>query len=513
MGGSSDRSVAADDNVWFFPRYKSTPPKFLFALFVMLNLITMIDRGILPGSSSKFAAFVGLAGDTPAVFKRNPDAALGLLQAAYIVGYTVAILISSHMAHTRKWKNLISVGMSVWFLAVIGSGLSFAASSFYLLLFSRIVTGVAEASFHVVAPPIIQDRGGAHSGFYLSIYLAAMPVGLSTGYVYGFFLGDNENLGWQWAYFFLAIASAPIILACFFVRDSANGGILPGGTLVHKETVLHKDGKPGKLHQMTYWDEIAVCLSSPVLIYTILGYSVMIAVVSVLGTFGGAFVLALELFDDEKTASLFFGFAAACAGIIGMPIGGLIADRVLEKHGGGNRDEASFRILPPMLTAVNMCVIASILSCWPTTITSNPGLFLLFLFFGWTFLFMAQSGVAFSIMMSVPSIYRPNALACSALLSHALGDVPAPIIFGALKDQMAPACIISPDGEFQDPDECRTQHKGVRVTLAVMFAYMSFAALFFELARRGAQSQLSKKSHEQKGDADSLFDPVEGGLT
>ena len=56
-------------------------------------------------------------------------------------------------------------------------------------------TGCSEAAFQVVAPPLIQDRGGRHSGLWLSIYLTGLPVGLAFGYVYGSFIASSEQWG------------------------------------------------------------------------------------------------------------------------------------------------------------------------------------------------------------------------------------------------------------------------------------------------------------------------------
>ena len=195
----------------------STRPFYLFPLFLLINIVTMADRAIIPGASQEFLGFLGSAVDAPEVVRENPDAGLvrywylmcmiwywlfvlcfelancahhltihypqGILQAAFMIGYTIAIILSGHYVHKIKWKPLVFSTLCVWWLGVLGSGNAKQYNSFYVLLFSRMATGCAEAAFQVVAPPLIQDRAGGRAGFWLSVFLAGLPLGLSVGYI------------------------------------------------------------------------------------------------------------------------------------------------------------------------------------------------------------------------------------------------------------------------------------------------------------------------------------------
>ena len=100
----------------------------------------------------------------------------------------------------------------------------------------------------------------------------------------------------------------------------------------------------------TFWSEIRTCLSSPILVTISLGFAAIMAVSSSLITFGGSLVLALQLFDDEREASTAFGVSAALAGIIGMPIGGHLVDRIMTRHAEGG---SYFAILASLLPVLN----------------------------------------------------------------------------------------------------------------------------------------------------------------
>ena len=262
-----------------------------------------------------------------------------------------------------------------------------------------------------------------------------------------------------------------------FVKDNINGGVLSGAgeyepanggsrenieisslamteedtqeplLALASETASLK--QPQKTKKFTIWSEIKTCFSSPLLVTLSLGYAAMIAVVASLGTFGGAFVLALNLFDDERVAAACFGSAAALSGVVGMPLGGRLVDRVLSRYGGKNMEVGSMSpggirgdkiddsmrhsIVGSIMPRINLLVLGSLLFVAPTLGMHNPVYFLSFLSIGWILLFATQTGIMLSAMLSVDNGHRPNALAFITLISHLLGDVPAPIILGLIK--------------------------------------------------------------------------------
>ena len=313
--------------------------------------------------------------------------------------------------------------MIVWWLGVLGSGNAKRYDSFYVLLFSRMATGCSEAAFQVVAPPLIQDRGGNHAGLWLSVYLTGLPVGLAFGYVYGSVMASSEEWGWDWAYYFMCMGSLPPLLVLLFVRDNSNGGILGGaGEVVEEDDNVSGEGagvpSASAAHEplllsgevadenvnhetqinhrnFTLFSEMKACISSPVLVTLSLGWAAIIGVVASLGTFGGAFVLALQLYDDEREAAYWFGISAALAGVIGTPIGGNLADKILERYvnnadgarrGEGIDDSLRHPIIASMLSRINILVAVSMIFIFSTLAMREAAFFLAFLVIGWTLL-------------------------------------------------------------------------------------------------------------------------------
>ena len=259
-----------------------------------------------------------------------------------------------------------------------------------------------------------------------------------------------------------------------FVKDNINGGVLSGAgeyettssvsnvplgdlSLVEENTqepLLASTpessplDRPHTTKKYTIWSEIKTCFSSPLLVTLSLGYAAMIAVVASLGTFGGAFVLALNLFDNERVAAVCFGSAAAISGIVGTPIGGKLVDRVVSRYGGKNIEEGSMSpgigadkiddsmrhsIISSIMPRINVLILGSLLFIFPTLVMHDAVYFLTFLSIGWMLLFATQTGIMLCAMLSVDTGHRPNALAFITLISHMLGDVPAPIVLGLIK--------------------------------------------------------------------------------
>lgn len=424
-------------------------------------------------------------------------------------------------------------------------------------------TGCAEAAFQVVAPPLIQDRAGGRAGFWLSIFLMGLPLGLSVGYIYGSYMATSDLWGWDWAYYIMCIGSFPLLIVFAFVRDQTNGGILSGeeeevkrDEEVHNDTVLEDEeqerrttsltaatttttattlepllpppqttssnsenkhstsadassngGNKNKVDKFTLLSEVKICFSSKILVSLSLGQAAIFGVVTALGTFGGAFILALQLFDDEKVAATWFGITAALAGVIGTPLGGSLVDKILARYGAGDDtsgvrgegvdDSLRHPIIASILPRMNVLVAVGMLCIFPTLAMQEATFFLFFLFIGWTLLFATQTGISICAMLSVNKAHRPNALAFISIAGHLLGDVPLPIVLGLIKDHLAPGCKVGEDGTFSNPDECESQEKGVRSTLAIAYVWVLWSLFFFELARRLSRIEIGRRRSDE----------------
>ena len=122
-------------------------PNMLLILFTSVNILIYIDRGAL-------AAVVGR-------LKSNSDHGLGLssleagsLGSVFILGYMLASPIFAYNAQFVHPQYLMCIGLSIWSGAVFLTGFS---KNFAMIAIARSLTGIGEASFVCLAPPVIMD--------------------------------------------------------------------------------------------------------------------------------------------------------------------------------------------------------------------------------------------------------------------------------------------------------------------------------------------------------------------
>src|SRR5262245_17363546 len=151
----------------------------ILALLTGLNLLNFIDRAILAAVLPQMVPDLGMS---------NFEG--GLLNTAFLIGYFATCPVFGARADKKARKGLLALGVVIWSVATVGSGL---ATGFWTMLAARVVVGVGEASFAVLAPTIIDDvtpperKGSALSTFYLAI-----PLGYALGYIVGRQLSNDS---------------------------------------------------------------------------------------------------------------------------------------------------------------------------------------------------------------------------------------------------------------------------------------------------------------------------------
>lgn len=142
-------------------------PGTVLLIFCLVNCLSYVDRGVIPGAFDALGRWIqtdrGVA---------TADASIGALQSAFIVGYSVASLAMGYLVHRAPPFKLMAGGLALW---VLSSFAAAAAPNFTLLLLSRMLSGVGEASFQCIVPPYIDDNAPpAKRGLWLSFFYLNM---------------------------------------------------------------------------------------------------------------------------------------------------------------------------------------------------------------------------------------------------------------------------------------------------------------------------------------------------
>jgi predicted MFS family arabinose efflux permease len=275
-----------------------------------------------------------------------------------------------------------------------------------MLLLARALTGVGEAGYGVVTPPLLSDcyppdrRARAMATFY-----AAIPVGSALGYIVGGVVG--EHWGWRNAFF---VAGAPGVVLAFVLLllaeprrgayDAAPARPAGGpGTFVRA-----LGGRP------SYWVNTASQI-----IYTF--------------AMGGLATWAPAYFVRERgiplaVATTTFGVLLVVAGFLGTLIGGRLAATLARRRPG-----ADFVLSGWSLTVSIVFTLFAILSSSPLVFWPAMFVMLLLLFINIGPLNAAMANV-------LPPEVRARGFALTTMLIHLLGDAISPWLIGEASDRI-----------------------------------------------------------------------------
>src|SRR5207249_2119665 len=162
---------------------QTTTGRLVFTLGVLLAINTMnfFDRQILPAVQEKIKDQWKLS-----------DTELGWLGTAFILLYALVGLPLGRLADVWRRKWILALGVGLWSLLTLGSGLAW---SFWSLFVMRLGVGVGEASCAPAASSLIGDLFPAQRrARALGIFMIGLPVGLALGNLIGGYIGDR--FGW-----------------------------------------------------------------------------------------------------------------------------------------------------------------------------------------------------------------------------------------------------------------------------------------------------------------------------
>ena len=188
----------------------------ILALLTGLNFVNYIDRAVIAAVLTPMKAQLGLT---------NFEA--GVLNTAFLVGYFVTAPLFGMRADKGERKGLITLGVLMWCAATVASGL---ATGFWSLLAARVVVGVGEASYLVLAPTIIDDiTPHDRKGSALSVFYLAIPLGYALGYILGGTIakhwdavhGGGWPAGWQMAFFAVGGPGVVLALTCLLIAEQS----------------------------------------------------------------------------------------------------------------------------------------------------------------------------------------------------------------------------------------------------------------------------------------------------
>ena len=334
------------------------------------------------------------------------DFQIGLLGTAFTIVYAIAGLPLGRMADTGSRKKIMGWGLLVWSGLTAVNG---AVSSFWGFLLVRMGVGVGEASYGPAANSLIGDLFPANRrARAMGIFMLGLPLGLLLAF---FTTGAMVQAfdSWRAPFFIAAVPGIVLALFMFFIREPKRGD---AEVVAVQTTPIHQPIRKILAIPSMWWLMLAG------LFYNFATYANTSFMVPMLQRYFG-----LEL----TQAAMSVGVIVGVTGLISLPLGGWIADRLHERVRNGR---LLFGAVSLLLTAVFTGVA---LAAGEIDVAVFVGLFAV----GWLFAYNFYTCVYTAVQDVIEPRLRATAMALFFAGLYLLGGGLGPVMVGGLSDHFA----------------------------------------------------------------------------
>jgi predicted MFS family arabinose efflux permease len=363
-------------------------------LLTALNFLNYVDRYVLAAVLEKIKLDPAFAGVS--------DAQLGLLQTAFLVVYMIASPASGALGHRVPRKYLVTVGVGLWSLATVASGL---ARNYHELALARAMIGFGEAGYATVAPAILSDLYARdRRARVLSIFYIATPVGSALGFVIGGAVADAST--WRHAFY---VAGGPGLALALLAL------LMPEPTRGAQDAPTEPAGRRAR----SFGREVLALAENRAFL--------RVSAATTLMTFsvGGLAFWMPTYFQEVRhlaagPANLYFGGIAVVSGIIGTFAGGFLGEAWARRNPRG------------LLLLSGTGLVASAPFAFAAPFAPGLGACLLLGFIAQLFVFLNTGPLNTELVNAAPPEVREVAVGLNVLVIHLLGDAISPPLLGKL---------------------------------------------------------------------------------
>ena len=276
-----------------------------FMLFVM-SLLDYTDRSVLSAVLPRVITDLNLT-----------STQAGFLPTWFLISYSLVCPLMGYAGDRFKRTRLLAVGIGIWSVATLASGL---ARNYADLSLSRALLGVGAATYGVIAPTLLMDlftrdrRARVMSLFYLS-----MPLGAGFGMYLGGWIAKEYS--WQLAFFVVGVPGLLAAIGALFITEPIRGlceGVDPLRIAAHLKAGPSRE------------DYIDLMVNSS-FTYAVMGMAFYTFAIGGLVHWTPTFLINTKGFDQSfatKWLAVTTFFAAVC----GMTSGGWLADRLSKTY-------------------------------------------------------------------------------------------------------------------------------------------------------------------------------------
>ncbi|MET0610840.1 MAG: MFS transporter [Pseudomonas caspiana] len=344
------------------------------------------------------------------------DFQLGIIGTAFTLVYAIAGLPLGRMADNGSRKKIMGWGLAVWSGLTAVNGL---AGSFWTFLLVRMGVGIGEASYAPAANSLIGDLFPAHRrARAMGIFMLGLPLGLLLAF---FTIGAMVTAfdSWRAPFFIAAVPGLVLAVFMFFIREPKRGAA---------ESVRMSEEKIDK--------PIRRVLSVPTFGWLVLAgltfnfatYACNSFMVPMLQRY---FLLPLH---DAAVAT---GVIVGVTGLVGLTLGGWVADKLHQRFANGR-----------LLFAAGSMLIATLATGYALHAGRiEIGVFVGVFSLGWLFAYNFYTCVYTAIQDVVEPRLRATAMALFFAGLYLLGGGLGPVVVGLLSDYFAHSAMAAAGAE------------------------------------------------------------------
>ena len=330
------------------------------------------------------------------------DAQAGSLQTVFILVYAVACPLSGSLGDRAKRLHIAAAGVALWSLATFASGL---AASFAWLALARAVVGIGEASYTVVTPSLLADHYPPdRRGRALSIFYAAMPVGIALGYVLGGQIG--ARFGWRPAFFIAGGPGLALALTLLFLREPPRGR-------------FDEKSRPATSLRET----IAALRQRPSFFFNMAGQTIFTFAMGGLGAWMPTYFVR-ERGLGVAAAGTIFGALLLVAGFLGTIVGGQAGDRLARRFPGAHFSFSGWALIASLPFTLVAVLSPAPSHFWPAMFVTQ------------LLLFVNLGPLNAALVNVLPPDLRARGVGLHTTTIHLLGDALSPFLIGVISDSV-----------------------------------------------------------------------------
>ena len=340
------------------------------------------------------------------------DFQVGLIGTAFTIVYAIAGIPLGRMADSGSRRKIMGWGLIVWSGMTGLSGAAWSYSSFLLI---RMGVGLGEASYAPAANSLLGDLFPAHKrARAMGIFMLGLPLGLLLAYFsVGAMVAAFDS--WRAPLFIAAAPGIVLALFIFMIKEPSRGAA--ESVRVSSTPVAQPIRKILRIRTF-FWLILAG------LAFNFAAYACNTFMVPLLQRY---FLLPLE------QAAVATGVIVGVTGLLGLTLGGPIADRIHQRWATGRLLFAALSMLVAAVATASALLAGRI----------DISLFVAVFSVGWLFSYNYYTCVYTAMQDVVEPRLRATAMALFFAGLYLLGGGVGPVAVGLVSDHYAHAAMLA----------------------------------------------------------------------